>query len=115
MRVILMNEADIRARQHLADVLRHITENTEPPNFDEIGEAAYAALFQLGVTETSGDENILRTANEISSLQRVIDGLDQMFNVIGNCPDEEHNLKRIVWGDVATHAQAAYEILTTQT
>jgi hypothetical protein len=107
-----MGKPDIRARKHLIEVLRQLAENREPQSFDATGEAAYAALFQLGVVEGSFGQAMLRTSAEAESVARVLDSLDQMFNVIGNCPDEERNLKRIAWSQIADQAQTVCEILT---
>ncbi len=107
-----MDETTLLARQHLTGLLLRIAESGDVQHYDEIGEATYAALFQLGVVEDTTDSNILGTEDEVAALDRLIDMLDQMFNVIGNCPAEEQNLKRNSWLQVTDQARAAYLILT---
>ena len=104
---------DDSLRQRLIDLLRRIVESSDIQHYDEAGEVVYAGLVQLGVVEGAESSPILYANGELAALVRLVDTLDQMFSVIGNCPTEEQNLKRLAWEQVAAEAHTAYQILTT--
>jgi hypothetical protein len=102
------------ARRRLLHLMGYLAEAVDVTDIDGTGEAAYAALFSMGLDETPQVHvgTILNNYGEAAAIEQVAAHLDEAMSVIGNCEAETNNMRAAAWVLVREAAQAAYDLLT---
>jgi hypothetical protein len=105
------------ARRRLLHLIGYLSEAVDVTDIDGTGEAAYAALYSIGLDEAPQSQvgTILKNHGEASAIEQLTVQLDEALNVIGNCETETNNMKAAAWLRVRETAQAAYAILNSHT
>jgi hypothetical protein len=101
------------ARRRLLHLMSYLSEAVDVTDIDGTGEAAYAALYSMGLDEAPASHigSILKNHGEASAIEEFTVQLDEALNVIGNCETETNNMKAAAWVRVRETAQTAYNIL----
>jgi hypothetical protein len=105
------------ARRRLLHLLGYLADAGDVTDIDGTGEAAYAALYSMGLDETPQSQVglILQDESEAAAIEQVSVNLDEALTVIGNCETETNNMKAAAWLRVRETAQVAYDVLTNHT
>jgi hypothetical protein len=100
-------------RRRLVHLLGYLAEADEVTDIDGTSEAAYAALYSMGLDEAPQMQvgTILDNNWEAAAVEQVAAHLDEALTVIGNCETETNNMKAAAWVQVREAAQAAYDLL----
>lgn len=103
-------------RRRLMHLLGYIAEADRVKDYDDTGEAAYAALYSLGLDESPQllVGALLRNNWEAAAVEDFVKALDEMLAAYGNCETETMSLKAAAWVRARDSAQAAYDLLNNE-
>jgi hypothetical protein len=110
-----INSSD--ARRRLLHLLTYLAQAGDITDIDGMGEAAYAALYSMGLDTMPQLQvgAVLASNWEAAAVEQLAVNLDEALTVIGNCETETNNMKAAAWVRVREAAQAAYDMLENQT
>src|SRR5687767_13129381 len=101
------------ARRRLLHLMGYLAEAAHISDIDGTSEAAYAALYSMGLDDAPLTQvgTVLDNDGEAAAIEQVVVHLNEVMTVIGNCETETNNMREAAWALVRDAAQTAYELL----